>query len=445
MALTDKDWQPFGLADEDYGPADRRGTRIVNLAWRAPAGKDRAAVWLRNAMIALAVLAAAAAVVSFEAQYRMVQAAKHAAPVAALEAGIPDVSALIFASLGIALALHGKRAVRARVLNVGAVVTSIGMNALAAGPGWRNAAIWIMPPVAYALASDTAIGVVRAYTLARQRAVNEGLASDEASPLALLGGVLLWLLRLAMAPPSTLKGLRTWVIEDCPAAPGRAPAAVTAAGEQAARAIAAAEGSAAHRVADAEQARDRLVADAEATRQVAERETARALAAAQAAHAEMERVREAAHRQLVRAGEDSAQARDDLRTALAAQVRAAEAEVARQQRAHATEVGRLQQAARALEQARADAARERDEARAALQTQTATPARRSGGGYRDGTKTARFLALVAERHGPLARLRLEDVSKIANGLAPEVDLHPGSARTALRAQVLQAQQGGGTS
>jgi hypothetical protein len=143
------------------------------------------------------------------------------APVAALEAAIPDVAALIFAALGIALALHGKRAIRARVLNLAAVVTSVAMNVLAAGPGWRNLAIWAMPPVAYALASDTAIGVVRAWTLARQKALNVALAGDEATPLSILGGLLLWLLRLCIAPVSTLSGFRDWVIVECPVAPGR--------------------------------------------------------------------------------------------------------------------------------------------------------------------------------------------------------------------------------
>ena len=71
-------------------------------------------MWLRAAMCALGVLAAAAAVVSFEAQYRMVFAAKDVAPIAALEAAIPDVAALVFASLGIALALHGRQAIRAQ-------------------------------------------------------------------------------------------------------------------------------------------------------------------------------------------------------------------------------------------------------------------------------------------------------------------------------------------
>jgi Protein of unknown function (DUF2637) len=121
--------------------------------------------WLALSLVALCGLAVAAAVVSYSAQYRMVFAAKRSTAAAALEAGIPDVAALVFAALGIALALHGRRALRPRVLNVCAVATSVAMNVLAAGHGWRGLAIWAMPPVAYALASDTAIGVVRAWTI----------------------------------------------------------------------------------------------------------------------------------------------------------------------------------------------------------------------------------------------------------------------------------------
>jgi len=172
-------------------------------------------------MVAMAVLAAAAAAVSYSAQYRMVYSAKRVVAAAALEAAIPDVAALIFATLGIALALHGSRAIRARFLNIAAVATSVTMNVLAAGHGWRDLAIWAMPPVAYALASDTAIGVIRAWTIARQRALNEALADDQASPLAVLGGLLLWLLRLVFAPVSTLSGFRRWVLDECPIAPGR--------------------------------------------------------------------------------------------------------------------------------------------------------------------------------------------------------------------------------
>src|SRR5215469_13174518 len=187
---------------------------------------DRSGLWLRNAAAGLCILAAAAATVSFTAQYRMVDATRHLPVIAALEAAIPDAAALVFACLGIALALHGRRAMRARALNLAAVGTSVFMNVIAAGPGWRDVAIWAMPPVAYALASDTLIGVVRAWTLARQRALNERLADDEATPLAMLGGLIMWLLRLGLAPASTLAGFRAWVLDECPVAPGRRVARV---------------------------------------------------------------------------------------------------------------------------------------------------------------------------------------------------------------------------
>ena len=178
---------------------------------------DRSGLWLRNAAAGLCVLAAAAAAVSFAAQYRMVEATRHLPAIAALEAAIPDAAALVFACLGIALAVRGRRALRARALNLASVAASVFMNAIAAAPGWRNLAIWAMPPIAYALASDTLIGVVRA----RHQHLAAAGDGEAATPLAILGGLILWLLRLALAPASTLAGFRAWVLEQCPVAPGR--------------------------------------------------------------------------------------------------------------------------------------------------------------------------------------------------------------------------------
>src|SRR5690348_15692663 len=257
---------------------------------------DPSGWWLRNAAAGLGVLAAAAAAVSFTAQYRMVNATRHFPAIAAAEAAIPDAAALVFASLGIALALHGRRALRARTLNLASVAASVGMNALAAAPGCRDTAIWTLPPVAYALASDTLIGVVRARAIARHRYLGTALAADPATPLAALGGLLLWLLRLALAPASTLTGFRAWVLAECPIAPGRrAPAPA--------------------------------------------------------------------------------------------------------------------------------------------------PGQGSGQVPRKATKTARFLDLVNERHGPLAQLPLHRVAAISAELAPAAGLHPGSARAALRRAVLSARTG----
>jgi hypothetical protein len=189
------------------------------------------------------------------------------------------------------------------------------MNVLAAGHGWRDLAIWVMPRVAYALASDTAIGVVRAWAITRQKAMNEALADDGTTPLAILGGLLLWTVRLALAPASTLAGFRAWVLDECPVAPGRRG----------------------HRPG-----------------------------------------------------------------------RAAPGQIPP----------------------------------APAQAITGRPApKRPARGPRHGTKTARFLALVADRRGPLEAFPLADVSRVSAELAPEVGLNPGSARAALRRHVLSLQNG----
>lgn len=208
------------------GHANAGGTTLITslrrlwLPWlprqREP---DRAARWLRAATLALGALAAAAAIVSWDAQYRMVYAYKHSAAIAALQAGIPDAGALVFASLGIALALRGRQAARARILNVACVAISIAMNALAATPGGTALAIWVMAPVLYALASDTLIGVIR--TMAD--------GSDDSTPLAVAGRIALWSARLLVAPRSTAVGARRMVLAatplpDLPATPAAGPA-----------------------------------------------------------------------------------------------------------------------------------------------------------------------------------------------------------------------------
>jgi hypothetical protein len=293
---------PLHLAPEltADGPGNHRNERVVQMG----AHRDRSGAWLRNASAGLGVLAAAAAVVSFTAQYRMIFAARRLAVVAGLEAAIPDASAVVFASLGIALALHGRRAIRPRVLNVASVAVSVFMNAIAAAPGWKSLAIWAMPPVAYALASDTLIGVLRAWAIARHQAMNTRLADEQATPLAVLGGLLLWLLRLALAPSSTLAGFRRWALDECPVAPGRR-----------------------------------------------------------------------------------------ITTSRPAPVITAPEPIR----------------GRALRNPR------------------------------DGTKTARFLALVAQRYGPLAMVPVAGVSRISTELAPQAGLNTGAARTALRKAVLAAQ------
>ena len=171
------------VTEADFAAApDRAGVRVVNVTAGDGDGQRAGALRLRCAAVAVGVLAAAAAAVSWQAQYMMVWRVKQAIWVAALEAGIPDIGAVVFAALGIALALHGRRAVRLRALNAACIGISLVMNALAAGHGWRDLAIWVMPSGLYALASDTLIGVVRAWVLARARDLGETLAEDGPDP-----------------------------------------------------------------------------------------------------------------------------------------------------------------------------------------------------------------------------------------------------------------------
>ena len=137
-------WRPAGPRHNGRGAADPGEVTVISLRLASRQNSDRAHAWLRGAMAALAVLAVAAAAVSWDAQFVLVQAVKQNTAIAALEAGIPDVGALIFAALGIALALHTRRAVRARALNLACVGISLAMNALASAPGWRDLAIWVM-------------------------------------------------------------------------------------------------------------------------------------------------------------------------------------------------------------------------------------------------------------------------------------------------------------
>jgi hypothetical protein len=285
---------------------------------------DHSGTWLGAAAAGLVLLAGAAAAVSFTAQYRMVDASRRLPVIAGLEAAIPDAAALVFACLGIALALHGRRAIRARFLNVAAVGTSVFMNAIAAAPGWRGLAIWVMPPVAYALASDTLIGVVRAHAIARR---DPAQAGEEPTPLAALGGLALWLLRLALAPASTLTGFRNWALAECPVAPGRRAPATPMSG----------------------------------TSPPALR-----------------------HRRQAPAGPAGPPATTPSSHPPAA----------------------------------------------AGVAPTRPP--------RADTKTARFLALAGQVHGPLAQIPFASVGRISATLAPQVGLNPGAARTALRRAVLAA-------
>jgi hypothetical protein len=167
---------------------------------------------IAGACVLLAALAVAMGITSFHAQFTYIYATKHQRVPSMLEALGLDCGAVIFSLLGIALARLGRRAVVERVLVIACALGSCGMNALNASLGSpRSVAVWALPPVLFALTSDRLISVIRRAALGR-------LADDESQRSAwhMASTALLYVLRFALAPPSTAKGARQAVLNATP-------------------------------------------------------------------------------------------------------------------------------------------------------------------------------------------------------------------------------------
>jgi hypothetical protein len=228
--------------------------------------------------------------VSLDAQYRYVFRAKHQSAVSWVEALALDVGMAIFSLLALGLARAGKPARVERALITVCAAASGVMNFAAANDASPKSVLaFVMPPVFLAVVADRVVSVVRRHVLGEQ----------EQSPWRAAVPLVLYLLRLLLAPPSTAAGLRRWLLVKTPL-PARAASAIAPANRKA----------------------------------------------------------------------------------------------------------------------------------------ITSPDRRVG--RRAESKTARFLALVAERHGPLSTFPPERVSRTCAELAREVGLDPGAARTALRRAVLTA-------
>jgi hypothetical protein len=176
-------------------------------------GRDGALVLtaglLAGACVLLAGLAVTMGVVSWHAQYAFVLAAKHQRLASALEALGLDAGAVIFAVLGIALARLGSRAVIERALVCVCAAGSCAMNLLGADLGSpRSVAAFAMPPLLFAAGSDRLVAVIRRAALGP---AEDGEVQRSAWRLAVL-----YLLRLAAAPPSTMAGARRALLNATP-------------------------------------------------------------------------------------------------------------------------------------------------------------------------------------------------------------------------------------
>ena len=170
------------------------------------AGRKPGTILLVAASGLLFLLAAGQGYVSWRAQFMFVNKAKNAPLASGLEALGLDAAAVIFALLGLAHARMGRAARVERILNVACALGSMVMNVLAADLGSpRSVAVYVLPPVLYAACRDRLIAVAGAAAGVRETSLWRGAGA--AAP---------YLLRLVLAPPSTARGLRRWVLAATP-------------------------------------------------------------------------------------------------------------------------------------------------------------------------------------------------------------------------------------
>ena len=166
----------------------------------------------------LAVLAGATFYVSFRAQFTFMYAVKHQDLPALIEALIADVAMVTCSLLALGMACAGQPAKVARLLVVLFAGLSAGMNYLAADVSWfRSVAVYVMPPVVFAVCTDQTVAVIRRHGL--------GIAEDSAwtvlgrlviAVVRLAGIIVLYGLRFLLAPAETATGLRRMVLNAAP-------------------------------------------------------------------------------------------------------------------------------------------------------------------------------------------------------------------------------------
>jgi len=191
-----------------YTEFDPDGNEVRHIVTGQPAGRNQpnGTRLLITASILLALLAVGQGAVSWAAQYGFIHAAKHATWPSAVEAVGLDIAAVIFALLGLARSRLGQRAIVERCLNAACAAGSMLMNVLAADMGSpRSVAVYLLPPLLYVAASDRLIAVMGAAGGAGETSVWRRAAAAA-----------VFLLRLVLAPPSTARGLRQWVLAATP-------------------------------------------------------------------------------------------------------------------------------------------------------------------------------------------------------------------------------------
>jgi hypothetical protein len=186
--------------------------------WLAEAARRPGARLIWASTAGLAVLGLATFYVSFRAQFTFMYAVKHQDLPALIEALIADVAMVVCSLLALGMACAGQSAKVARLLVVIFAGLSAGMNYLAADvTSFRSVAVYVMPPVVFAVCTDQVVSVVRRHGLGIQEDSAWSVLGRVVLAVArLAGAIVLYGLRFVLAPAETAKGLRRMVLAATP-------------------------------------------------------------------------------------------------------------------------------------------------------------------------------------------------------------------------------------
>jgi hypothetical protein len=204
-----------GLFEITRANGERMVTNVRRLAGteRTPGSALIAvAAWL------LAALGVGLLFVSFAGQFRYIFLARHQPTASLIEALMFDVGMIIFSLLALGLARAGKPARTERTLIMACSFGSAAMNYAAADTASpRSVVAYVAAPVFLAVVVDRVIAVIRRHVLGDDEASAwTALGRAVIAVVRLAGLVLLYSLRLVLAAPETVKGLRRIVLDAAP-------------------------------------------------------------------------------------------------------------------------------------------------------------------------------------------------------------------------------------
>jgi hypothetical protein len=195
------------------------GERLVtNIRRLAGAERPPGSVLIAVAAWLLTLIGGGALYVSFAAQRQYVFGARHQNVASIIEALLLDALMIVFTLLALGLSRAGKSSRTERALILACAAASAYMNASAADTASpRSVVAYTVAPVALAVVVDRVVAVIRRHVLADNEASAWTVLGHALMAAARLAGlVALYVLRLALDPSRTAKGLRRAVLNAAP-------------------------------------------------------------------------------------------------------------------------------------------------------------------------------------------------------------------------------------